>query len=134
MLHTFSVCTLLVFDYMTWEHAAFKSLFLNVSMLPTLGIFNVDTLRFHNYTATHRQNSQRGSCNGLLSIKQTFYLDMFNLNSIASKTLICNNNWLIKIDLEIIFLNKTLKMLGLCLIDGCSLQLSHHEFCLWVAA
>jgi len=85
---------------------------------------------FQNYAAIHRQNLWRKSCNGLPSIKQKFYLETFYLNPIASKTLICNN-WLIKIDLRIIFLNKTLKMLGSCLIDGSPLQLSHHEFCLW---
>jgi len=45
------------------------------------------------------QNSRHVVYNGLLSVKQKFYLDMFNLNPIASKTLICNN-WLIKIDLK----------------------------------
>jgi len=40
----------------------------------------------------HRQNS-------LPSVKQTFFLDTFNLNQIASKTLYCNN-WLIYIDMK----------------------------------
>jgi len=84
-------------------------------------------------TQPHRQNVWHESCNGLPSIKQKMYLDTFIISiQLLLKLLFIMT--VIKIDLKTIFLNKTLKMLGLCLIDGSPLQLSRHDFCLWVAA